>query len=138
VKLGCEVDKELGVIKSVLSLDASFGEKSSLVKRDLGDGCLDLEAGVPCTTQRAMRPPAEWSWMGEGGINDVRFWHSKDQLDGANRDVAAFLRDLSLIGSGVELAQIVENIGRKGKAFKDTCGAILRGDQSMSYGLVDL
>jgi hypothetical protein len=76
--------------------------------------------------------------MREGGIHDMRLWHSQEQLTGTDGPVTPVLRDLPLIRRSVEFAQVGENIRRKGKAFKDTLGTVLCWDQPVGSGLVEL
>ncbi len=120
------------------SLDATVDEKAPFVKRDLCDRRLDLEARIPGATLCAMKPPTKRARMSEGGVHDVGLRHSQKQLARTNRAVAAILRNLPLVGRGIEFAQISENIRRKGKAFKDTLSTVLRWDQSVGSGLVEL
>jgi len=80
----------------------------------------------------------ERTWMGESCIHDVGFWHSQQQLARSNRGVASVLRDLALVGCRIELAELSENIGWKGKALKNALRAVFGGDQSMGSSLVEL
>jgi len=76
--------------------------------------------------------------MSEGRIYDMSFGDSQEQLARTDGSIAAVLCDLSLIRCSVEFAQVRENIWRKGKVFKDALGTILRRDQLVRSGLVEL
>jgi len=108
------------------------------VKPDLGNRGLDLEACVPGAPLWAVEAATERTWMGESCIHDVGFWHSQQQLARSNRGVASDLRDLALVGCRIELAEVSENIGWKGKALKNALRAAFGGDQSMGSSLVEL
>ncbi len=110
------------------SLYATVYEKTPFVKRDLCDRRLNLKARIPCATLRIMKPPAKRTRVSEGGIYGVGLRHPKKQLAGTDCTVATALRNLSLICSGIEFAQISENIWSKGKTFKDTLSIVLRWD----------
>src|SRR6202521_4151101 len=122
----------------MLPLDASVGEETPLVKPDLGNRGLDLEACVPGAPLWAVEAATERTWMGESCVHDVGFWHSQQQLARSNRGVASVLRDLALVGCRIELAEVSENIGWKGKALKNALRAVFGGDQSMGSSLVEL
>lgn len=129
MKRAREIGEKVCVIECVLSLDATVLEKTPFMKRNLGNRCLDLEACVPGSALRAMKPPAERPRMSKGGIHDMSLRHSQKQLTGTDCPVTTVLRDLSLIRRSVELTQVRENIWRKRKAFKDALGTILRWDE---------
>jgi hypothetical protein len=76
--------------------------------------------------------------MSKGGIYDVGLRYPQKQLAGTDRAVAAVLRNLPLIRCAIELAEISENVWRKREAFKDTLSIVLRWDQSVGSGLVEL
>jgi hypothetical protein len=109
-------------------LDSTVREETPFVKRDLCDGCLNLKTRIPDTTLRTMKPPTKRAWVSEGGIHDVGFRHSQEQLARTDCTVATVLSNLPLVGCGVELAQISENIWRKGEAPKYALRTVLRWD----------
>lgn len=85
-----------------------------------------------------MKPPTKRARVSEGGVYDVGLRHPQKQLAGTDRAVATILRNLPLVGRAIEFAQISENICRKGEAFKDALSTILRRNESVGSGLVEL
>lgn len=138
VKLTREVGQEVDVVEGVPTLDASVREKTPSVKCDLGDRCLNFEACVPGATLWTVEASTERTWMGESRVHDVSLRHSQQQLAGTNCGIAAVLCNFPLVGCGIELAQIGENIRGKRKALKDTFGTVFRRDQPVGPSLFEL
>ncbi len=83
-----------------------------------------------------MESTAVGSWVGEGGVDDVRFRHPKEQLAGADRRVSTAFRDFALVGSGIEFAEVGKNVRGEGQGFEDT-GSVASGDEAVGSGLVE-
>ncbi len=99
-----KICKEVDVIEDMSSLYATVYEKTPFVKCNLCDRRLHLEARIPRATLRTMKPSTERTRVCEGRIYDVGLRYPEKQLAGTDRAVTTILRNLPLIGRGIEFA----------------------------------
>jgi hypothetical protein len=136
-----EVGEEFDVIEDERSLDAGVGEEAAAVKGDFGDGGFEFEAGVPGATLGAVEAAAERAGVGEGGVDDVGLGHAEEQFAGTDGGIGSALGDFALVGGGVELAEVGQNIGGQREGFKDAGACLIRkpgGDEPVGSCLVEL
>ena len=110
------------------------------MKRHLGLGGLELEAGIPGTALGTIEAGSERMWMAERGIDDRRVGHRGEQFLGSDSGRQAALREQPLVGGIVELEYRSQVLVVVGNASEDTVptGQVPGGYEAMGVSPADV
>jgi hypothetical protein len=128
-----KVGEKVLIVKSQRLCDTCVNEEASLVETYLGHRRLQFHPGVPCTALRIVEAGAERTRVAEGRVDDVGFRYAEQQLSLTEQRVAPQLRDLPLVGHGVEFAEVGKDFFRQWKCLQDAAAfrGVLSGDETV-------